>query len=123
MEISEKDKKNYKAFADLIFNSLTAFLDEQKFNYDVEMFIGKLEKTLRDNLFEEIIQNDSDVISCIVIGAYRFNKGIEIPCIVVKDFLDWFKLSTFQSQKLILTNVIAKLSTIKVLAKEPEMPF
>jgi serine/threonine-protein kinase len=123
MEISKEDKDTYCNFANHIYESLSSFNDEQKFNYDPEMFISKLEKALRDNLFEDVIQKNADVINSVVSGGYRYNNHIDIPCSTVKDFLDWFKVSTPQSQKLILTNLISKLSTIDVVEKEPELPF
>lgn len=85
--------------------------------------MAKLEKALRDNLFEDFIHKNADVISSIVTGAYRYDSRVGIPCSVIKDFLDWFKVSTSHSQKLILTNIIHKLSTIAVVGKEPEIPF
>lgn len=123
MEISQVDKDTYKAFANLVYRALTSFKNEQKFNYDADVFITKLEKALRDNLFEDVIQKNSDVISSIVTGAYRYKNNVDIPCPVVKDFLDWFKSSTPQSQKLILANLISKFSTIDVEEEEPELPF
>ena len=123
MEISQEDKNIYQAFTNIVYQALTSFIDEQKFNYDTDMLVAKLEKALRDNLFEDVIQKNADVISSIVTGAYRYNNGVDIPCSVIKDFLDWFKVSTSHSQKLILTNIISKLSTIAVVEKEPEIPF
>jgi serine/threonine-protein kinase len=87
------------------------------------MFVSKLEKALRDNLFEDVIQKNADLINSVVSGGYSYNNHVDIPLTVVKDFLDWFKLSTPQSQRLILTNIISKLSTIYIEEKETELPF
>jgi serine/threonine-protein kinase len=123
MEISKKDKSIYQAFTNRVYQALSSFTDEQKFNYDAGVFIAKLEKVLRDNIFEDTIQQNADVISSIVTGSYIYKKSVDIPCSVVQDFLNWFKTSTPQSQKLILTNIISKLSTIDVIESDPEMPF
>ncbi|HOJ11794.1 MAG TPA: protein kinase family protein [Clostridiales bacterium] len=123
MEISQEDKNTYQTFANLVYQTLTSFINEQKFNYDADMFIAKLEKALRHNLFEDSIQKNADVISSIVTSAYRYNNKVDIPCHVVKNFLDWFGSSTTQSQKLILANIISKLSIINVEEEEPELPF
>lgn len=123
MKISREDKDKYQEFANLVYGALVDFTDEQKFNNDVEVFITKLEKVLRDNLFEDVIQKSADVINSIVTGGYRYNRNVYIPRRVVKDFLDWFKSSTLQSKKLILANIISKLSTITIIEKEPEIPF
>lgn len=123
MDISDKDKNTYREFAGALYKSLSSFTDEQKFNYDTDIFKSKLEKSLRDNLFEDIIQKNADVISSVVSGAYRYDNSVCISCSAVRTFLEWFKASTSQSQKLILSNLISKLSTIKVLESEPELPF
>lgn len=123
MEISQGDKGIYQAFTNPVYQALTSFIDEQKFNYDTDLFLAKLEKALRDNLFEDVIHKNADVISSIVTGAYKYSNRVDIPCYVIKDFLDWFKVSTSHSQKLILTNIIYKLSTISIVEKEPELPF
>lgn len=123
LDISQSDKKTYQSFTNLLMQSLSSFTDERKFNYDSNLFISKLEKVLRDNCFEDIIQKNADLISSVVIGAYRYNNGIDISCSVVKKFLDWFKASTKQSQQLILTNIISKLSLISIEESESELPF
>jgi len=123
MEISQDDKDTYKAFTDLVYRALMSFIDEQKFNYDADLFITRLEKTQRDNLFEDVIQKNTDIIGSIVTSGYNYSKNVKIPCSILKDFLNWVKSSTPQSQKLILTNIISKLSTIDVVETEPEVPF
>ncbi|MCH5200719.1 MAG: protein kinase [Oscillospiraceae bacterium] len=123
MNISEKDKKIYQSFTSLVFASLDRFIDERKFNTDISIFVSRLEKALRDNSFEDIIQKNSDIIGSIVIGKYQYNSRINIPCHVVKEFLDWFKESNLQSKELILNNIIAKLSIVRIEESEPDYPF
>jgi len=123
MEISRADKNTYQAFSSLLYSSLLSFTGEQKFNYDTDIFITKLEKVLRDNLFEDVIQKNADVISSIVISSYHYDNRVGIPCSTVANFLNWFKRSTHQSQKLILTNIIYKLSVVSVIAEEQDLPF
>lgn len=123
LQISDNDKKTYQNFANALYEALSTFVDERKFNYDTNLFITKLEKALRDNCFEDVIQNNADLISCVVVGAYRYNNRINISRQTVKSFVDWYKSSTTQSQKLILSNIIAKLSIVNVTQQEEELPF
>ena len=121
-EISEKDKEIYQNFSGKIFESLSWFDNERKFNYDTEIFISKLEKALRNNLFENCIQKNEDVIGAIVLGQYHYDNQVYFACDVVKDFLKWFKSSTKESIDLIISNLIGKLSSIKVEV-DGELPF
>lgn len=124
MEISKQDKEVYQRFAKCIYESLMAYKMERKFNYDVQSFAYKLDNAIEQNMFEECIQNNSQVISSIVVGGYRYAPNKEIPCQVVKDFLKWFKKSTKESQQLILKNLINKLSNIGVVFEpDDDLPF
>lgn len=123
MDISDDDKSIYQNFTNRIYGSLSEFIDEQKFNYDISSFISKIEKALSDNAFEDVIQTNADIIRSIVVGAYRYQNHIDIECSIVQEFISWFKKCTPQSQQLILNNIIHKLSAIKVVVAEDELPF
>lgn len=123
MQISDEDREIYQEFTNLIYKSLTSYMSEPRFNTDCAIFISRLEKALTTNLFETMIQKNADVISSVVDCGYRYNNGVNIPNETVGKFLDWFRAATPQSQALVLNNFIAKISNIKVVEPEPELPF
>lgn len=123
MKISDEDRQIYQYFTNLVYESLTSYMTEPKFNSDCAIFISRLEKALTTNLFETFIQKNADVISSIVNCGYRYNNGVSIPTEIVRDFLSWFRASTPQSQALVLNNFISKISGITVNEPEPELPF
>lgn len=123
LPISDEDKRTYQSFVNNIFYSLSSFVNEQKFNYDTNSFVLKLENTLRNNLFEDVIQKNADVIGSIVICGFKYSNEVEISCDAVKRFLNWYKKSTEESKKLILSNIISKLSTINIITEYEELPF
>lgn len=122
LEISEKDKKIYKNFTDLVYNSIYHYTSTPDFITDPEMFINNLRHAVQNNIFEDKIQNNKDVINSVVYCAYSYNPMLKIPCIVVKDFLKWFEESTTTSQNMILSNFISKLSAIRLTLDE-DLPF
>lgn len=75
------------------------------------------------NLFETVIQKNADVIGSVVDSRYLYNNRVDIPNAIVRKFLDWFRASTPQSQALVLNNFISKISNIKIVEPEPELPF
>jgi len=123
MKISDEDKEIYQDFTNLICEALTSYISEPRFNTDCSIFVSRLEKVLTTNLFESVVQKNSDLISSVVDSGYRYDNRVNIPAETVRTFLDWFRASTPQSQVLILNNFIAKISTIKVVEPEPELPF
>lgn len=125
MNITDDDREIYLQFANSLYESVLAFNDKQEFNYDVNVFISKLENVLELNLFEQYIQKNADVVNSVVIGSYKYRTKEIISRSVVCEFLKWFKALTDESKKLVLRNVIAKLSTIMVISSddEEELPF
>ena len=123
MTISANDMEVYQKFTNAVWNAISSYMNEPKFNTDINLFISKLNSALTTNLFETFIQRNSDVISSIVSCGYRFNNSVNISTHTVRCFLDWFKGSTPQSQALIISNFISKLSDIPVKEPEDELPF
>jgi len=123
MDITDEDREIYLQFANSLYNSLIAFKDEQKFNYDVNVFVSKLEDVLELNLFETVIQQNADVISSVVCGGYKYNNKMNIQRSSVAEFLEWFRGLTDESKRLVLRNIIAKLSRIRVEISDEELPF
>lgn len=123
LEISNEDKRIYQDFTNLVYESLSFYTTEPRFNTDCAIFISRLENALTTNLFETIIQKNVDVINSVVECDYRYNSRVKIPNDIVRKFLDWFRASTPQSQALVLNNFISKISDIQVEEPEPEVPF
>ena len=123
MQISDEDREIYQEFTNLIYKSLTSYMSEPRFNTDCAIFISRLEKALTTNLFETVIRKNADVIGSVVDCDYRYNNGVNISNKTVRNFLDWFRASTPQSQALVLNNFIAKISDIEVIKPDTELPF
>lgn len=123
LKISEEDKSIYQAFSNHLYNVLNKYISEAKFVTDISDFITRIKKVLKNNIFEDTIQNNADFISCIVLCGYNYKANMEIPCSVVENFLAWFEAATSQSQELVLANIVSKLSTIYYEEPEPELPF
>ncbi len=123
LEISDNDKEIYQDFVNSIYDSLSVYTAEPKFNRDRELFISKLQDTLKNNMFESVIQKNADIINCIVQSPYKYKNNVSIQCDATKTFLDWFISSNEESQKLIMSNIIAKLSIIRVEEDYSDLPF
>lgn len=124
MNVSQEDKQTYKNFADSLYYCLSSFSGERKFNTDVTLFISAIERCLSNNLFEDTIQNSADLLNSIIISGFSYSTRNQIETEVVRKFISWFKNTTKQSQKLIINNLITKLSSIQINYQYPEdIPF
>ena len=122
MDITEEDRNIYLEFTNNVYWAISAYMEKPRFVTDPATFVTKLSNALEINLFETIVQNNSDIISSIVSCRYKYDNR-NIPVKIVKDFFDWFLAFTPQSQTLILKNFISKISNITVEEPEPELPF
>lgn len=123
MDISERDKEVYRTFTNGIYNVIAKYKNKPEFVNEPSVFIQKLESVLKNNLFEEVIQNKNDIIKCIVLSSYTYYTNKNIECEVVQNFLNWFKKSSIAMQKIILSNFISKLSVIGIEYDFMDLPF
>lgn len=123
LDISEEDKKIYHSFVDGLYKSLTRYTSEQQFNTSPETFCEELQRALKNNIFEKYIQKNEDVISSVVSCPYKYDNSVDIPCKAVKDFLTWYERYNSETKKIILQNIISKLSTIETLISSDDLPF
>ena len=123
MDISDEDKEIYQAFTNDVYQTISSYMEEPQFITDITTFSSRLKSALTLNLFESFIQDNSDIVRSVVTSGYRYKNGINISVETVQKFLDWFSASTPQSQILILNNFISKISSIRVVKPEPDLPF
>lgn len=123
MTVSEDDKHIYNNFTDSVCTAVISYRSEQRFNTDPISFISKLSQALKLNAFETYFQNNAEVIRCVVLCGCKYKSYEFITVSSAKNFLNWFSNSTKESQALILTNFIYKLSQIPVVTPEEELPY
>lgn len=123
LEISKEDKKIYQAFANAIYQCLAKFKQDSEFNYNVDEFYKRLSALIKINCFEDNIQDNSDLVGTVVSNGFLFYAQKTVKCDVVIKFKEWFSNLVPDSQRLVLNNIIAKISTKETEEPEPELPF
>ena len=123
LEISQKDKEIYQEFSNAIMTCLSCFKESRTFVTDIKEFKENLHSVIQRNCFENIVQNPNDLVSIVVKGNYKFYTQREIPCEVVAEFEKWFNSLSVDWQRLVLNNIIAKLSIVKIEYADDELPF
>lgn len=123
LEISNGDKKVYQEFSNAIMSCLSCFKESRIFVTDIKEFKDNIYAVIRRNCFENIVQNPNDLVSIIVKGNYKFYTQREIPCEVVTEFEKWYNSLSEDWQRLVLNNIIAKLSVVKIEYADDELPF
>ncbi len=123
LEISQKDKEIYQEFSNAIMACLSCFKESRTFVTDIKEFKDNINAVIQRNCFENIVQNPNDLVSIVVKGNYKFYTQREIPCEVVTEFQKWYNSLSEDWQRLVLNNIIAKISVVKIEYADDELPF
>ena len=123
LEISDKDKKIYQDFSNAVVNCLSCFKEERIFVSNPDEFYDNLINVIQKNCFEDIVQDVSDVIKIIVKGDYKYYPTMRVRCDVLQSFSEWFESLSLDSKRLVLNNLIAKISTVEIEISDEDLPF
>lgn len=124
MDIAEKDKKIYQKFSSAVCEKLIQYSRERVFENNIDKIIEKLEKIIKENSFETLIQFNDRLIGVFILsGGYTYNQKESIPCETVIDFYKWFIELSAEYQRLVIDNFILKLSKIKIKEYSEDLPF
>lgn len=123
LEISQQDKSIYQEFSNAIMACLSCFKESRSFVTEIKEFKDNIHTVIQRNCFENIIQNPNDLVSVVVKGDYKYYPQREISCEVVTAFEKWYDTLSDDWQRLVLNNIIAKLSVVKIEYADDELPF
>lgn len=123
LEISQNDKEIYQAFSNILINCIASLRPDTVYVNDVDEFYKRILSVIRSNCFEDYIQNNQELVSVIIRQGVRYYSSKRYECSIVTDFRDWFKKLVPDSKRLVLNNIISKISTLPVETPEPELPF
>lgn len=121
--IDDYKKEIYMYFAD----GLTNIIIEHESNYqeyemDSNVILKKLEIVLEESIFEDLIQNNEDLIKCFIKTNFKYTNSEKIGISVVKDFYELMKKSNTYEKELLCRNIVSRLRTVKI-SDDYDMPF
>ena len=123
MEIKSTDKKIYQDFTNSLCSCLAEFRNKRELVSSVTEFIENLRNVIKENCFEDYVQDVSKFVKILVSGQCSYYPKTTIECKTLTSFEKWFLRLSKDSQKLVFDNMLAKLSTIPIKRDEDELPF
>ncbi len=121
--IDDYKKEIYMYFADGLTNIIIEHENNyQEYEMDSNIILKKLEIVLEESIFEDLIQNNEDLIKCFIKTNFKYTNSEKIGISVVKDFYDLMKKSNTYERELLCRNIVSRLRTIKV-NDDYDMPF
>ena len=122
MKINDTDKIIYQEFSNTILSKLVYYKGEKIFRKNIDGIIRELNLVVKENILEDFIQRNEKLISVFVNSAYIYRDKIDIPYKTVTDFYNWFINISEEYQKLVVNNLVVKLSKVK-LEPDIDIPF
>lgn len=120
--ITDTDKKVYQDFSNALKSCIANFIDKREYVTSTEEFANNLHSIIQKNCFEDYVQSINDFVSIIVKGEYSYYSQRNILCSVLTSFETWYISLSSESKKLVLNNLFAKLSTVKMEISD-DYPF
>lgn len=124
-DFKDDEKEIYLTFANELTSAINYMKNELIVATEPQEVISALEKVIKESILEEILQNNSSLISCFVKNSYNYytKTKIEIPIQHIREFYKLLIRVSPIKQKIMLSNIIARLKSIKVKIEYEELPF
>lgn len=115
-EFYEEERDAYQNFAGAISMHVVA-LQRQLERADVATILSRLQRVLTESTLEYFVQSTESVLSAVLTIGYSYRPNPLIEVGVVRTFYYLLRSRDDKDQRVILDNLYARLSTIKVRDK------
>lgn len=112
IEFSDQEKEEYRSFSRALYNAISEIEHGTKYYEDIEKILQKLEELYKRVMLEEIVPDNSLVISSFVNGGYTYSPREIILVEHIKSFIELLRASSKEKCNIILSNIHTKLDVI-----------
>jgi len=127
-DFATNDLKIYREFADQLYSYLADIDSGAKYVQELGVIRSRLEQAYRDCMLEENIRNAAPTVRAFLDGTYWFKRNALFRVSALKDFVQLFRNSTVEKQRIIIANLHARLDAFprkkpKTVAFDDDIPF
>jgi len=114
----------YQTFSNSLIKCIAGFRGEKRFQ-DVVSFQRGLQETIQKNCLEHVVQDNAALIKTLILSGFSYRRSEEHMRVeTLRDFEAWFSKLSESLQELVLSNLIAKLSSkIPEEIADDDLPF
>lgn len=113
-DFSPKDKTIYQDMANSLINTINYYTNEFIPIQDIERVQVNVGELLRNSSLEVYIQDNSALISCFLTNGFGYSNRIMTKVDTLKAFYNLLINSDYQKKKIILDNLLTRLSLIEI---------
>lgn len=123
INFTEEEKEIYRKFANTLSAAIRYYISEYDPIRDDNEILNNLANLIRRSSLENSIQDNSLLINCFIKGGYNYSTRVDIEVSIISDFYRLLDSLSPYKKKIVLDNIDARLSTIKVEIIEDDLPF
>ena len=123
IDFTDEEKAVYIKFADALVNILNHHTDKYIPVNDVSSVLASLAELIRYSALERYLQHNARLIQCFVSNGFIYLPKFRVEVNCIKEFNQLLKSLSPIKQKVVLDNIDARLSRIKIENEDEELPF
>ena len=113
-EISDEEKRVYQEFVGALCSTVASRSTNSTICRMDDTAVRKIEEILKDNAFEDVIQNNSSLINIFIHGEYKYYGTSAIATDCVRCFCSLYRLSPQNKRELMVRNLNTRMSRIAI---------
>lgn len=123
IDFTNEEKEVYRKFAEILSIAIKSYWLKYDPIRDDSEILNNLTDLIRITSLEKILQDNSQLISCFIQGRYTYSIKHKIEVSAITDFYRLLvNLSSFR-RRIVLDNIDARLSIIRVEVPDDDLPF
>lgn len=123
IDFTEKEKDIYRNFANALSNIIVYYCSKYAPVRDDNEILNNLANLIRISSLENVIQDNSLLANCFIKGEYNYSNREDIEVAVISNFYRLLDSLSSYKKKIVLDNIDARLSLIRVEIPEDDLPF
>lgn len=123
LDFTETQHKIYIEMADALSKHIANFSETPRFENDETKILAKLETVIKSCSLEQYLQNEMQLINCFVLSNFIYYRKKDIPIKIITNFYKFYNGLDSTKRRVVIDNLVSRLSGIKVEIPDEELPF
>ena len=126
IDFGYEELQSYRAFSDHLFQAISRIEHGTKYFDNIDKLQNQIEALFKKCMLEESLPDNTSLTRLFINGSYYYNKNIDFPIYVIKNFLNLLRSCSIEKKNIILSNIHTKLDAIsryKEITTDDDIPF
>jgi serine/threonine protein kinase len=123
LDFTKSQHNAYLAMAEALSTHIAEFKETPSFENNEDKILSSLEKVIKSSALEEKLQDERNLIRCFVISNCSYYSKKDIPISTIANFYKFYSSLNTSKRRVVIDNLVSRLSVIKVEIDDDDLPF